>query len=162
VDVGTGSGAIAVSLAAELPQALVVALDLSLPALTIARQNEKQHAQSQIHFILSDLLEPFNIQFDLICANLPYIPTGELNTLIVSQWEPRLALDGGESGLDVVTCLLQQARTRLAPGGRLLLEIEASLGEKTLAAAQVVFPEAKLSIHQDLAQRDRIIEIRLG
>ena len=159
---GTGSGAIAVSLAAELPFALVIALDLSLPALDIARHNARKHAQSHIQFVQANLLEPFRTQFDLICANLPYIPTEKLNALPVSDWEPRLALDGGENGLDVISQLIKQARSRLAPGGSMLLEIEASLGETALAAAQTAFPQAQLAIHQDLAQHDRIIEITLG
>ncbi len=162
VDVGTGSGAIAVSLAAELPGANIAALDCSLPALKIAQLNARLYAQNQIRFVQSDLLTPFRIRFDLICANLPYIPRERLNGLNVSRWEPRLALDGGESGLDVILKLLHQAQTRLSPGGSVLLEIESSLGENALKAACTVFPDAQTTCHKDLAGHDRIIEIHLS
>jgi len=162
VDVGTGSGAIAVSLAAELPGANIIALDCSLPALKIAQLNARLYAQNQIRFVQSDLLTPFRIRFDLICANLPYIPRERLNGLNVSQWEPRLALDGGESGLDVILKLLHQAQTRLSPGGSVLLEIESSLGKNALKAARTVFPDAHTTCHKDIAGFDRIIEIHLS
>ena len=162
VDVGTGSGAIAVSLAAELPEANITALDYSLSALKVAQLNAKLHTQYQIHFVQSDLLTPFRVQFDLICANLPYVPRERLNSLSVSRWEPRLALDGGESGLDVILKLLHQAQTRLAPGGKVLLEIESSLGENALTASRTVFPDAHTTCHKDLAGHDRVIEIHLN
>jgi len=159
-DVGTGSGALAVTLAAESPSASVTALDISRPALTIAKGNAQRHHQSDIRFVQSNLLEPFQAQFDLICANLPYIPTDKLDDLPVSIWEPRLALDGGEDGLEVINILLQQARTRLAPGGVVLLEIEASLGKTTFKAARAAFPTARHILHQDLSGHNRLIEIQ--
>ncbi len=160
VDVGTGSGAIAVSLAAELPNARVVALDISRPALKIAQQNALRHHQVNISFIQSNLLEPCHAPFDLICANLPYIPSQALQSLTVARHEPRLALDGGPGGLDMIRALLQQAQTRLMPKGIILLEIEASLGRTALEAVRTAFPQAEPILHQDLAGRDRLIEIR--
>ena len=158
---GTGSGIIAVSLAAGQPDAAIIALDRSLPTLKVAQHNARQHALSQIHFVQSDLLEPFSMKFNLICANLPYIPTGTLSHLPVADWEPRVALNGGESGLELILRLLEQAQTRLAPKACLLLEIEASLGETALVAADAAFPEAQTTLHQDLAGLDRMVEIRL-
>lgn len=159
-DVGTGSGVIAVTLATESTSASIIALDISRPALTVARGNAQRHHQSSIRFVQSNLLEPFQTQFDLICANLPYIPADKLDDLPVSKWEPRLALDGGEDGLEVINVLLQQAQSRLAPGGVFLLEIEASLGENALKAARAAFPTAKHILHQDLSGHDRLIEIQ--
>jgi len=158
-DVGTGSGAITVTLAAELPSALILATDISHPALKIALKNASKHTKSRIHFVQSNLLEPIHAQFDLICANLPYIPTKKLLNLNVAQHEPRLALDGGESGLTLIKELLDQTQTRLTPQGTLLLEIDASLGKETLALARSAFPGAQLHLHQDLAGKDRVVEI---
>ncbi|MEA3325772.1 MAG: peptide chain release factor N(5)-glutamine methyltransferase [Chloroflexota bacterium] len=160
VDVGTGSGVIAISLAAECPSAKILALDLSIEALRVAQENAKRFNQTQIQFIQGDLLTPLNTQFDLIVANLPYIPARILENLNVAMWEPRLALDGGESGLVAIHNLLDQARYRLASPGVILLEIEASLGSACLAAAAAAFPKAQHQLHQDLAGRDRIIEIQ--
>jgi len=160
VDVGTGSGAVAVTLAAELPGAKAIALDLSWPALKVAQRNAQRHAQTRIHFIQSNLLRPFAAPFDLVCANLPYVPTETLKKLAVAKWEPRLALDGGKTGLDAIRTLLQQAQTRLAPKGVILLEIESTLGEATLSAARTAFPSAKVDLLHDLAGKDRLIEIR--
>lgn len=161
VDVGTGSGAIAVSLAAEIPRAIVLGVDLSMAALKIAMLNAHRLCPSRVNFVQSDLLKPFSMKFDLICANLPYIPRHTLATLSVSRWEPNLALDGGETGLEVINSLLSQARTRLSPSGVILLETEASLGAKTLSAAQTFFPNSQQRLIKDLAGHDRLVEIHL-
>ena len=158
-DVGTGSGCIGISLAAELPTATVLGVDLSLPALHVARHNAKHLGQSRVHFLQADLLSPFSAKFDLICANLPYIPSQTLANLTVSRWEPRLALDGGESGLDIIRKFLQQAQSRLAPTGVILIETESTLGLETLHGAQDVFPHAQHRLIHDLAGLDRIVEI---
>ena len=162
LDVGTGSGCIAVSLAAELPTAIVLGVDLSMAALRVAQHNAEHLAQSRVRFLQADLLSPFSAPFDLICANLPYIPSQTLATLTVSHWEPRLALDGGESGLDAIQRLLLQAQSRLAPNGLILLETDSRLGPETLLAAQQAFPHAHHRLIQDLAGLDRIVEIQQG
>jgi release factor glutamine methyltransferase len=158
-DVGTGSGILAVTLSAECPEATFVATDRSRAALAIARQNAARHGVSQIHFVQTDLLQALTGPFDLICANLPYIPTGTLNELPVARWEPRQALDGGPDGLMLIRKLLSQAQRRLAPGGVILLEIEASTGKPALAAARDAFPDAECILHRDLASKDRLVEI---
>ena len=160
VDVGTGSGAIAVTLAAELTQASGIATDLSRPALQIAHQNAQRHLTKALPFVQADLLQPLSAHFDLICANLPYIPTRILQDLPVAQWEPVLALDGGSSGLELIETLLHQALNRLAPSGCILLEIESSLGAETLSLAKSVLPNAEIYLHQDLAGKDRLVEIK--
>lgn len=162
LDVGTGSGCIAVSLAAELPTAIVLGVDLSMAALRVAQHNALHLGQSRVRFLQADLLTPFSAQFDLICANLPYIPSQTLATLAVSSWEPRLALDGGESGLEAIQRLLDQAQSRLAPNGVILLETDSTLGSETLLAAQKAYPHAHHRLIQDLAGLDRIVEIRQG
>jgi len=162
LDVGTGSGAIAVSLAAEMPTARVIGIDLSMGALQVARINAQRLCPSRIAFVQADLIMPFSMKFDLICANLPYIPRHTLSTLTVSRWEPSLALDGGETGLEVITALLNQAKTRLSQSGVILLETGASLGAETLAAAQSAFPEAQQQLIKDLAAHDRLVEICLN
>lgn len=125
VDVGTGSGVIALTLAAELPAADVTAVDVSPDALALARENAARLGLSErVHFLQGDLLEPVEGAFDLIVANLPYIPGGEIASLSREvQRDPRLALDGGPVGTEIVERLITQARGHLKPGGRLVLEI---------------------------------------
>lgn len=160
LDVGTGSGAVAISLSAEHPNARVTATDISRAALRVARDNAIQLGKANIQFLQSDLLSPLRTSFDLICANLPYIPTQTLETLTVAQWEPYLALDGGATGLTLIQCLLMQAQTRLAGGGLLLVETEASLGIETLTAARASFPQAECQIITDLSGHDRLLRIQ--
>jgi release factor glutamine methyltransferase len=159
IDVGTGSGAIAITLAAELPHALVIATDLSMAALKISQSNARELGQEHIQFVQADLLVPFSIAFNLICANLPYIPSQTLSTLSVSRWEPQLALDGGADGMAVILPLLKLAQKKLSSPGFILLEIEANLGQTVLTAANLAFPGAQISLHQDYAGHDRLVEI---
>lgn len=161
VDVGTGSGIIAVTLAAELPQATVTATDISYPALQVARSNAYRHGQTRINFLQTDLLQPFKSKFNLICANLPYIPTTTLESLPDLKPEPRLALDGGDTGLSLIQTLLQQATTHLSPNGVILLEIEATLGRAAVVLSQNCFPTATITLQRDLAGLDRLVVIKL-
>jgi release factor glutamine methyltransferase len=129
LDIGTGSGAIAVALAVHLPQAMVTALDLSATALEVARANAAAHSVGErIHFLESDLLEGVNAErFDAIVSNPPYIPSGERATLHpqVREHEPPQALFAGAAGLDIYERLIPQARSALLPGGLLAMEIGA-------------------------------------
>jgi release factor glutamine methyltransferase len=167
-DVGTGSGAIAVAIAANMPDVRVLATDISLPALEVARKNAvKVDVSSQIDFVQCDLLPghsaslPTESHFDLICANLPYVPTQTLRSLRLYGREPMLALDGGEDGLAVIRRLLDIGPEWLAPNGMMLLEIEATRGIQALNLACDRFSEATIHLHQDLAGRDRLLEITL-
>jgi release factor glutamine methyltransferase len=164
LDVGTGSGAIAVSMAANIPDLQVVATDISLPALQLARHNATKHAvQERLHFISADLLPPVSRPFDLICANLPYIPSQALEDLVVARSEPSVALDGGPDGLALIGRLLAEVaadRVRLAPGGLLLLEIEASQGKPAGDIARRAFPAAHVQVLTDLAGRDRLLAVQ--
>jgi release factor glutamine methyltransferase len=159
-DVGTGSGCIAVSLAVHAPRARLVACDLSQAALQVAGANARRHAVGErVWLVQADLLPPVGPPFDLVCANLPYIPSDEMERLAVSRVEPRLALDGGPDGLSAIRRLLRQCRGRVAPGARLLLEIEAGQGAAALALGQAAFPQARAAVKPDLAGRDRLLVV---
>jgi len=161
VDVGTGSGIIAIALAQLLPQSDVIAIDISPKALAVAQNNAAQLQTPNIHFLNGNLLEPLspNTPIDLITANLPYIPTDELKTLSVSRWEPQLALDGGADGLLLIQQLLQQSLHYLKVGGSIVLEIGADQGFAVTQLAYKIFPNAELNVYQDLAGFDRVVII---
>ena len=127
VDVGTGSGAIAVALACELPNAQIAATDVSPGALAVARENaERNSVAGRIRFVESDLLLPVaNEQFDIIVSNPPYVPECDRASLPVEvrDFEPALALFAGEDGLMIYRRLIPAAFDALAPGGHLVLEM---------------------------------------
>ena len=162
VDVGTGSGCIAIALAAHIPDVSFLATDISLPALKVARANVVKHVlQERIACIQADLLPATKAKFDLVCANLPYIPKDVLTTLAVYCREPDLALNGGEGGLVWIQELLLQAPKQVAPGSLLLMEIEAGQGEVVSRLATSMFPKASVQLRPDLAGRHRLVEIQL-
>ena len=161
-DVGTGSGILAITLAAEVPAARIIATDISPAALAVAHDNARRHRVAErIAFVETDLLAAAPGPFDLIVANPPYIPTAALAALPVARHEPREALDGGPDGLTVVRRLLAQACARLAPGGLLLLEIAADQGEAASGLARAACPQAVVRRHPDLAGRDRVVAVAL-
>jgi release factor glutamine methyltransferase len=162
-DVGTGSGCIAVALSAHIPGLRLLASDISLPALKVALQNVKKHAPAgRVICLQADLLPATRQPFDLVCANLPYIPREKLPSLPVYRGEPSLALDGGQAGLVFIEKLLRQLPGRLAPGALVLLEIEAGRGEAVRSLVQSVLPMAQVSVHLDLAGQERLVEIQIG
>ena len=125
IDVGTGSGVIALSLAAEFPEAEIYAIDISEDALSLARENAAQLRLSErVRFQKSDLLENVSERFDLIVANLPYISMQDRHLLAREVLhDPEVALFGGPSGDELVRKLIEQAPAHLEPGGLLALEI---------------------------------------
>ncbi|MBZ0297908.1 MAG: peptide chain release factor N(5)-glutamine methyltransferase [Anaerolineae bacterium] len=161
VDVGTGSGALAVTLAANCPQVQVYATDISPNALMIARQNAAQQS-ANVTFYEGDLLQPLierGLKVDVVMANLPYIATDELPELAVSRYEPLLALDGGPDGLDIIRRLLNaipQVEPKLV-----LLEIGADQGAAALALAQARLQPREATVIQDYAGLDRIVRVEL-
>jgi release factor glutamine methyltransferase len=166
-DVGTGSGCIAIALASRIPDLRILATDISPQVLEIARRNAAQHGVSErITFVQADLLklpgEYHTVPFDLVAANLPYIPRQALAELPVSRFEPTLALDGGDDGLDLIRRLLQQAPGTLSPQGCLLLEIEARQGESASALAKAAFPQAQIQLLPDLGEYNRLVEVVLS
>lgn len=159
VDVGTGSGAIAVSLAYYWPEARVTGVDISPEALAVARENGINNGV-QVEWVLGDLLTPFTgsrDKFQLIASNPPYISSDQLSHLPRDvQQEPALALDGGADGLDYYRRLIRQAPLCLAPQGIIALEIGWDQGEavKNLLA-KAGFTQIQIS--RDYANRDRVV-----
>ena len=160
VDLCTGSGAIACFLAEEAPGTRVLATELDPGALAWAKVNAERYG---VELLAGDLDAPLSAelagQVDVLCANVPYVPSGAVATLPtdVRDHEPRLSLDGGPDGLDVFRRLAGRATRWLAPGGRLHAEI----GEDQAGAAAALLTEAGLTevaVHQDLVGRDRIVE----
>lgn len=161
-DVGTGSGAVAVALAVELPGATVVATDISAEALAVAARNAVRNGVGdRIVFAEADLL-PHGSRFDVIAANLPYIPTPEWERLPaeIREHEPRAALDGGPDGLDAIRRLLQAAPDHLQDGGALFAEIGADQGAAVRVLAEAAFPGRTVAVEPDLAGRDRVLAVR--
>lgn len=167
-DVGTGSGALAVSLAVNLPEAIVYALDISCEALEVAAINANRHGVAdRVHLMHGNLLEPLPEPVDVIVANLPYVRTGDLPAVNTDGFEPRLALDGGEDGLDVIRRLVGQVisgrargRSLLREAGALLLEIGIDEDQFVLDLLEHSFPASRVSVREDLAGIPRVVTVR--
>ncbi|MEK6588566.1 MAG: peptide chain release factor N(5)-glutamine methyltransferase [Chloroflexota bacterium] len=161
LDVGTGSGCIAVTLALELPGASVIASDVSREALEIARLNAEAHGVlAKIACVQADLLAALVGPFDLLCANLPYVTTEELKILPVR--EPLLALDGGPDGLSLISRLVSDLPRCLAPRGAALLEIDPRQAGRVVRMARAALPGSTVEVAQDLAGKDRVVLVRAG
>jgi len=163
-DVGTGSGCIAISLAKHLPQVNIFALDISEQALEVARQNaDRHHVSHQITFLLGNLLEPLPEPVDIIVSNPPYVNspvlTAPFTTPEVHQFEPQLALNGGQDGLEVIRELLTKTKELLKSKGSLLVEIGSDQGQKVKMLAKAQFAKADIQIIKDLAGLDRLLVI---
>ncbi len=161
-DIGAGSGAIAITLACHLPQAQMYGIEISPDALAVARTNAERHGVAdRIEWLRGDLLGPLPAPVDIIVANLPYITRQDYANLPreIRDHEPKGALLGGEDGLDFVSRLLDQAPSKLRPGGSILLEIGPFQREQVSARATVVFPGATIEVLKDLAGLDRAVLI---
>jgi len=159
LDLCTGSGAVAVSLKNERPFLRVSASDISPEALETARRNAARllHGSDEVRFIRSDLFENISGRFDIITANPPYIPTGELSGLAPEvRGEPMLALDGGVDGLELTGLIISQAPEHILPGGAILLE---AAPEQMPAIRSLLETNGfgGIRIRRDLAGRDRVI-----
>ncbi|MBI4267511.1 MAG: peptide chain release factor N(5)-glutamine methyltransferase [Chloroflexi bacterium] len=162
-EVGTGSGAIAISLALSLPQARIYATDLSPAALKVTRFNCQKHGVAErIQFFKGNLLEPLPGPVDLIVANLPYVRESELANSTALCFEPVLALNGGRDGLDTIRQLCHQVNEKLNPGGYLLLEIGQGQGPAVTGYLRSLFPEAAIELIPDFAGIDRVVCLRLS
>jgi len=163
-DVGTGCGAIAVSIAHTLPGARVIAIDSSPDALALAKQNaERTKLRARIRFLQGDLLEPLHKKVDLLLANLPYIPTEDWQRLPpeIRDHEPRPSLEGGSDGLRVIERFLQQAPDHLQPRGAIFAEIGHQQEKSASGIAALAFPQAYVEVAPDLAGIPRVLTIRL-
>lgn len=161
VDVGTGCGILGISLALALPSARVVLVDCSADALDVARENCRRHGvDGRVDLVQADLLNGIDGPIDLIVANLPYVPTDEINHLQIEvQREPRLALDGGADGLDLYRRLFSQATSALSSRGSLVAEIGDRQGGTALQLARASFPDRDVRIYPDLEGRDRVVAV---
>jgi release factor glutamine methyltransferase len=161
IDVGTGSGCIAVSLAAAAPGFTVVATDVSRQALEVARANAKAHkVRAQLQLVQSSLLDGLTGGWDLVCANLPYVATERLPYLAVARREPKLALDGGRRGTELTAHVVRSLNLGLAPGGLALLEIDEDQAEELMAVAHESMGDAVAEIVVDLTGRPRLLQIQ--
>ena len=165
LDAGTGSGALAITLACELPTARGVATDVSAAALAVAARNAAAlGVAGRLTLVEADLLEAPAVNqaapFACIVANLPYVPTGELAPPPdPTAFEPRLALDGGADGLALYRRLFAQAPRLLSSGGTLFAEAAPHTARVLATLATRAFgPEALVRIHRDYGGRDRIVE----
>ena len=159
LDMGTGTGCIAIALAAKCPGAKIFAADISPEAQALAKENAKTN-NAQIEFLQGDGFAalPSSTQFDLIISNPPYIPTAEIETLQpeVRDFDPRTALDGGTDGLDFYRRFASQAKPFLKPGGKIMLEF----GDGQAPAIQKIFEDEKWiveAVKDDYSQRARIL-----
>jgi release factor glutamine methyltransferase len=160
VDVGTGSGALALALASELPEASVLAIDVSTDALEVARENaERLGLRDRVNAVAGDLLAPLQARpasVDLIVSNPPYVAlgSGALEPDVAAH-EPALALYAGADGLDAIRRLIPEAARALAPGGLLLVEIGHDQGDPVRALARPHF--ARVRIEKDYNGHDRVL-----
>jgi len=161
VDVGTGSGCIAVSLASQLPCASVSAIDISTEALVAARKNGERHVPGRIRFYEGNLLMPVTTPVDLIIANLPYVSSHEWTMVDdgVKWYEPLVALEGGSEGLDLISEMLQQSVSRLRPRGAIFMEIGWQQGQAVERLTKLHFPDADVVLIADYAGHDRIVAV---
>lgn len=165
IDLGTGSGAIAVALASELTSAEIIATDVSAEALAVAAGNAVRNGVAErIRFVQGDLFDAIQPErlVDLVVSNPPYIRRSDIDTLEpeVSRWEPRGALDGGLDGLDYYRRIAAQAFRYLAPHGALAVEIGAGMGRAVAALFQDAAECAGVSIYNDYAGIERVVVAR--
>jgi release factor glutamine methyltransferase len=164
-DIGTGTGCIAISIAKNTNECEITATDISQQALQLAEKNANAHkVDSSIEFLCGDGLAPLSMlpPFQIICSNPPYIPDSEMVNLDanVREWEPKLALKGGKTGVQVIKPLIEQAPNYLSNGGMLLIEIASSIREQVLEIAQKTQGLDDATILKDSFGDDRFLRTR--
>lgn len=160
IDLGTGSGCVAVSLVKNCPDLKMCAVDISVKSLIVAMENTiEQGCDARIRFTQSDLFADVPGMFNLVCANLPYIPTAELSAVNSLPFEPSLALDGGESGLEIIERSMRESKVHLQRPALLLYEFQNDKASELEKLAEAFYPQAEITILQDLAGLDRLLRI---
>jgi release factor glutamine methyltransferase len=168
LELGTGSGCVAITLALEWPEAEVTATDISAAALAVAGRNARRHGvDDRVTLVRGDLFEPIARcaaarPFELIVSNPPYIPAGRIDAMgrAVAANEPHLALDGGDDGLAFHRRIMAEAPRYLAPGGRIYLEHEADQGPLARRIGEASEAFAEVRILKDRGGRDRVLAAR--
>lgn len=163
-DIGTGSGCVVVSLAAEFGDRSYLATDISLPALKLAKRNIHHYGLERcVALVQADWLRCVQAPFDLVVANLPYLRTDAMAGLAVAGREPKRALDGGEDGLDPLRELAPILKRTLAPAGELILELDPEQMEAAEAIVSEQFAPVDFQRFMDLAGRERVLHVlRVG
>ncbi len=156
-EIGTGCGAIAISLALNLPQVKIYATDISTPALKVARVNCQRHGLAdRVCLLQGDMLAPLPQPVNLIIANLPYVKEAEIDA---GNLEPLLALNGGSDGLEKIRQLCRQLNDKLHPEGYLLMEIGQGQGKAVTTLLGSLFPSAEIEVAPDLGSIDRVVSL---
>jgi release factor glutamine methyltransferase len=159
VDIGTGSGAIAISLKLEQPSLMVHASDIAEESLKVARENASRLG-AEIEFVQGDLLQPFRGQkFDVVISNPPYIPISDMETMseVVTEHEPHRALFAGEDGLDFYRRFMEELPEVIAPGALVGFEIGAGQGEAVADLFKKAFVNVKVEVLNDINGKDRMV-----
>ncbi|WP_445449396.1 peptide chain release factor N(5)-glutamine methyltransferase, partial [Enterococcus faecalis] len=161
VDIGTGTGAIAVSLKLNRPKWQVTAVDISKEALTVAEENAES-LQTEIVFKQSDVLSAITEKQDIIISNPPYISEEEWDLMdeSVRTYEPKTALFAENKGLAIYQKIALESRSLLTPEGMIFLEIGFQQGHAVQDIFQQAFPDKAVTIHQDMSKNDRMIVVR--
>ena len=161
-DVGTGSGAIAISLALSLPSAIIYATDVSPAALEVTAINcQRYGVEPRVHLLTGDMLEPLTQPVNLVLANLPYVRDADMESLSpeIRLFEPLTALASGKDGLDKVRQLLSQIESKLLPGGAVLLEVGQGQAREVISLSRQHFPDVQTESTRDLAGIERVVRI---
>jgi release factor glutamine methyltransferase len=161
-DIGTGCGAIAISLALNLPGVKIYATDISAKALEVAGTNCRKHGVAgRICFLQGDMLEPLPGPVDLIIANLPYVRESDLPGIGPLSFEPALALNGGPDGVTEIEKLCHQVGEKLRRGGVMFLEIGQGQAGTVTGILRRIFPSARIDVSRDFAGFERVVSLRL-
>ena len=162
VDVGTGSGVIAVYLALRFPRAKVYATDISTEALEVAKLNARRfEVEERINFLQGNLLEPLPEPVKILVSNPPYTILAQVEPN-VARYEPNIALDGGPKGLAIYRELLRQAQTRLVRPGLIALEIGSEQANDVANLGRFFFPGCQIDVFKDYAGLDRVVILDIG
>ena len=162
-DVGTGSGAIAIALKKEEAHMDVYASDISSEAIEVAKQNAKNN-DAGVHFMVGSMLDPYienNIKVDILVSNPPYIKLDEVLENSVKDYEPHLALFGGDDGLKFYREIFENAHKIIAPNGLLCFEMGYDQKENLTNLAKSYFKDANINVYKDINKKDRMLIIKL-